>query len=278
MKLSEIRQEARTDLKGLWIKTAVISFIYLVIFFVISFIQTLFRNNDLIYLLMTIISLVLMIPLAVGLLYTLIKANNKEEIKVFDFITIGFKNFAKFWKISLRMLLKVLPQFILTVIFAVAMVIGYYGLAISGFFLALAFNGVIFTETIKFYLGLLIVGGIGYIVMIFVLLPKFLSFAASYLISYDNPELSPKECVEKSAKLMEGKRWKLFCLYLSFIGWAFILAFIYAVFIQTTPYTIIPTIILYIGTSFLLPYMVMSFIIFYKKTSSSTQEDTVKSE
>ena len=278
MKLAEIRQEARNDLKGLWVKTAIISFIYLVIFFVISFIQTLFRNNDLVYLLMTIISLILMIPLAIGLLYTLIKAKNKEEIKVFDFITIGFKNFAKFWKISLRMLLKVLPQFILTVIFAIVMVAGYINLIVSGFFLALAYDGVVFTSSIKLFLGMFIVGFIGYIVMIFVLLPKFLSFALSYLISYDNNELSAKECIEKSTQLMQGKRWKLFCLYLTFIGWAFILAFIYAVFIQTTPYIIIPTIVLYIGTAFLLPYIVMSFITFYKKISSSTQEDAVKSE
>lgn len=278
MKLSEIRQEARNDLKESWLKTAIISFIYLVIFFVISFIQTIFKNNDFIYILISIISLVLTIPLAAGLLYTLMKVKNKEEIKIFDFITIGFKNFAKFWKIALRMLLKVLPQFILTVIFAIIMVAGYINLIVSGFFLALAYDGVVFTSNIQFFLGMLIVGLIGYIVMIFVLLPKFLSFALSYLISYDNNELSAKECIEKSTQLMKGKRWKLFCLYLTFIGWAFILAFIYAVFIQTTPYTIIPTIILYIGTSFLLPYMVMSFIIFYKKISSSTQEDTVKSE
>ena len=278
MKLSEIRQEARNDLKESWLKTAIISFIYLVIFFVISFIQTIFKNNDFIYILISIISLVLTIPLAAGLLYTLMKVKNKEEIKIFDFITIGFKNFAKFWKIALRMLLKVLPKFILTVIFAIIMVAGYINLIVSGFFLALAYDGVVFTSNIQFFLGMLIVGLIGYIVMIFVLLPKFLSFALSYLISYDNNELSAKECIEKSTQLMQGKRWKLFCLYLTFIGWAFILAFIYAVFIQTTPYTIIPTIILYIGTSFLLPYMVMSFIIFYKKISSSTQEDTVKSE
>ena len=278
MKLSEIRQEARNDLKESWIKTAIISFIYLVIFFVISFIQTIFKNNDFIYILISIISLVLTIPLAAGLLYTLMKVKNKEEIKIFDFITIGFKNFAKFWKIALRMLLKVLPQFILTVIFAIIMVAGYINLIVSGFFLALAYDGVVFTSNIQFFLGMLIVGLIGYIVMIFVLLPKFLSFALSYLISYDNNELSAKECIEKSTQLMQGKRWKLFCLYLTFIGWAFILAFIYAVFIQTTPYIIIPTIVLYIGTAFLLPYIVMSFITFYKKISSSTQEDAVKSE
>lgn len=278
MKLSEIRQEARNDLKSVWIKTAIISFIYLVIFFVISFIQTIFQNNDVINILISIISLVLTVPLAAGLLYTLMKVKNKEEIKIFDFITIGFKNFAKFWKIALRMLLKVLPQFILTVIFAIIMVAGYINLIVSGFFLALAYDGVVFTSNIQFFLGMLIVGLIGYIVMIFVLLPKFLSFALSYLISYDNNELSAKECIEKSTQLMQGKRWKLFCLYLTFIGWAFILAFIYAVFIQTTPYIIIPTIVLYIGTAFLLPYIVMSFITFYKKISSSTQEDAVKSE
>ena len=202
MKLSEIRQEARNDLKESWLKTAIISFIYLVIFFVISFIQTIFKNNDFIYILISIISLVLTIPLAAGLLYTLMKVKNKEEIKIFDFITIGFKNFAKFWKIALRMLLKVLPQFILTVIFAIIMVAGYINLIVSGFFLALAYDGVVFTSNIQFFLGMLIVGLIGYIVMIFVLLPKFLSFALSYLISYDNNELSAKECIEKSTQLM----------------------------------------------------------------------------
>ena len=278
MKLSEIRQEARNDLKSVWIKTAIISFIYLVIFFVISFIQTIFKNNDFIYILISIISLVLTVPLAAGFLYTMMKVKNKEEIKVFDFITIGFKNFSRFWKIALRMLLKVLPQFIILIIFAVLMVAGYINLIVSGFFLALAYDGVVFTDNIQLFLGMFAVGFIGYIVMIFALLPKFLSFALSYLISYDNNELSAKECVEKSTKLMQGKRWKLFCLYLTFIGWAFILAFIYAVFIQTTPYIIIPTIVLYIGTAFLLPYIVMSFITFYKKISSSTQEDAVKSE
>lgn len=278
MKLSEIRQNARNELKGqLWLKTAIISFIYLVIFFVFSYIQTIFQDNNSIYILISIISLIITIPLAGGLLFTFMKSYNKEEIKVFDFITIGFKNFTKFWKILLRMLLKVLPQFILLVIFAIAMVIGFYSLAISGFFIALAYNGVIFTSNIQFFLGLFIVGFIGYIVMIFVLLPKFLSFAVSYLISYDNPEFSPKECVEKSTEIMKGRRWKLFCLYLSFIGWAFILAFIYAILIKTKTYVFIPIIILYIGTAFLLPYMVMSFITFYKKISSSTQEDSVKS-
>ena len=81
MKLSEIRQEARNDLKESWLKTAIISFIYLVIFFVISFIQTIFKNNDFIYILISIISLVLTIPLAAGLLYTLMKVKNKEETR-----------------------------------------------------------------------------------------------------------------------------------------------------------------------------------------------------
>ena len=278
MKLSEIRQEARNDLKSAWVKTAIISFIYLVIFFVISFIQTKFQNNDVVYIAISIISILLTIPLAGGILFTIMKVKNKEEIKVFDFITIGFKNFARFWKISLRMLYKILPQFIILIIFAVLMVAGYINLVISGFFLALAYGGVVFTSNIQTFLGMFAIGFIGYIVIIFTLLPKFLSFALSYLISFDNNELPAKECVAKSTELMKGKRWKLFCLYLSFIGWAFILAFIYAVFVQTSNLIILPTIILYIGTAFLLPYIVMSFIVFYKKILSSSQENIVESK
>jgi uncharacterized membrane protein len=38
----------------------------------------------------------------------------------------------------------------------------------------------------------------------------------------ENPELTTKEALELSKKMMYGHRFRLFCLEFSFIGWAFL--------------------------------------------------------
>jgi len=48
---------------------------------------------------------------------------------------------------------------------------------------------------------------------------KSLSYDMSYFILIDNPELSSNEARKKSMSLMRGNKWRLFCLYFSFIGW-----------------------------------------------------------
>jgi uncharacterized membrane protein len=40
-----------------------------------------------------------------------------------------------------------------------------------------------------------------------------------YIIS-DNPEIGAMEALKRSKEMMVGFKWKLFCLHLSFIGWA----------------------------------------------------------
>ncbi len=48
---------------------------------------------------------------------------------------------------------------------------------------------------------------------------KSFSYALSFQILHDNPELSANEARKKSMELMRGNKWRLFCLYFSFIGW-----------------------------------------------------------
>ncbi len=48
---------------------------------------------------------------------------------------------------------------------------------------------------------------------------KAYSYAMSVFILSENPEISPKEAMEVSQKMMQGNKWRLFCLELSFIGW-----------------------------------------------------------
>ena len=48
---------------------------------------------------------------------------------------------------------------------------------------------------------------------------KGYAYAMSVFILSENPEVSPKEAMEISQKMMQGNKWRLFCLQLSFIGW-----------------------------------------------------------
>lgn len=49
---------------------------------------------------------------------------------------------------------------------------------------------------------------------------KSLSYSMSYFILLDNPQMSPNDARKKSMEMMDGNKWRLFCLGLSYIGWA----------------------------------------------------------
>ncbi len=51
---------------------------------------------------------------------------------------------------------------------------------------------------------------------------KFYSYAMSFFIMAENPEISAGEAMDVSQKMMKGNKWRLFCLGLSFIGWDFL--------------------------------------------------------
>lgn len=45
------------------------------------------------------------------------------------------------------------------------------------------------------------------------------SYALMYFVRVDHPDWGAKQCLAESKRLMEGNRWRLFCLLLSFLGW-----------------------------------------------------------
>ena len=49
---------------------------------------------------------------------------------------------------------------------------------------------------------------------------KYYSYALAFYIRADSPMSDWRECLDRSAGMMEGHRWELFCLQLSFLGWA----------------------------------------------------------
>ena len=74
------------------------------------------------------------------------------------------------------------------------------------------------------------------------------NYAMTDYILAENPSLTPKEAMARSKALMEGNRWRLFCLEFSFIGWA-----------------LLCILTLGIGALFLNPYMNAAEMAFYKE-------------
>ena len=76
---------------------------------------------------------------------------------------------------------------------------------------------------------------------------KALSYSMSFYIVKDNPELSSEECIKRSMEMMDGHKWELFCLGLSFIGWI-----------------LLGIITLGIGLIWIVPYMSTAYAHFYE--------------
>jgi len=84
---------------------------------------------------------------------------------------------------------------------------------------------------------------------------KALAYSMAFYIMRDNPAIEPLDAISKSQKMMKGYKWKLFCLQLSFIGWALLCA-----------------LTLGIGSFWLYPYMSMSMANFYENLKQSQEK------
>lgn len=74
-------------------------------------------------------------------------------------------------------------------------------------------------------------------------------YALAFYVLADNPEMGIMEAINESKRLMRGNKWKLFCLQISFIGWA-----------------LLGLLTLGIGYLWLTPYMEVSIAAFYEMT------------
>lgn len=71
----------------------------------------------------------------------------------------------------------------------------------------------------------------------------------------DNPELSVSETINRSKKMMEGNRLRLFCLEFSFCGWRILCA-----------------LTLGIGNLWLIPYRKAAIAAFYREVSGTENQ------
>ena len=66
---------------------------------------------------------------------------------------------------------------------------------------------------------------------------KAFSYALTPYIIMDEPELTARQAITRSCEIMEGRRWKLFCLSLSFIGWGILSLLTFGIgFLWLAPY------------------------------------------
>ncbi len=92
---------------------------------------------------------------------------------------------------------------------------------------------------------------------------KAYSYAMTPYILAENPDMTANEAISRSKEMMYGYRWNLFCLEISFIGWAILCLFT-----------------LGIGNLWLRPYVEASRAAFYREVSQTwkTLEVTVTDE
>lgn len=82
---------------------------------------------------------------------------------------------------------------------------------------------------------------------------KMYSYAMTPYILAEHPGMTATESITQSKQMMEGNKWRLFCLEFSFIGWA-----------------ILTALTLGIGSLWLVPYMQTAYASFYRELNPRT--------
>jgi uncharacterized membrane protein len=63
------------------------------------------------------------------------------------------------------------------------------------------------------------------------------AYSMTFFVIADDPAIGPMEAISRSKTLMQGHKWKLFCLFCRFIGWSFVgLLTLGIAFIWIAPY------------------------------------------
>lgn len=85
---------------------------------------------------------------------------------------------------------------------------------------SLIFSG--FKRFIDAFLLCLLMGIFTFLWSLLLIVPGIIAYfryKQSYYILKDNPQIGPLEAIRRSKEMMKGHKWRLFVLYLTFIGW-----------------------------------------------------------
>ncbi len=88
---------------------------------------------------------------------------------------------------------------------------------------------------------------------------KQYAYSMSFYILADNPELTAREALSKSKEMMNGHKWDLFVLQLSFIGWYLLIGVTFG-----------------IAAIYVVPYISATTANFYNSIKGSNNEEVIK--
>lgn len=229
MNRSELKGLSKSQLKGYWKAPILLTLIYGVVVLAISLVQNLFMSESAAFLFL-LLTLVIEVWAAVGFPNFYLKFIKDRE-------NTTFKDFL----VPRTVLLKSLG-YVLTMSLIGAFVGFIIGLSIVSSVFYSVFAGELYVEPSW---GVIIV-----VMLVFgIILTIFsLSIAMTTFILVDKKYIRLFEAMGLSMKMMKGYKWKLFILYLSFIGWG-----------------LLCILTLGIGYLWLAPYMSLTFTNFYKE-------------
>ncbi len=102
---------------------------------------------------------------------------------------------------------------------------------------------------------------------------KSYSYAMTPYILYEHPEYNPNYAITVSREMMDGNKFRLFCLELSFIGWELLCALptiIATISLFSGMFLLLPLILLsLVGGLFLRPYVEAARAAFYREVSGT---------
>lgn len=253
MVASQIRANARESLTGKWGKAALLTLTYSIIVFVINFVC------NLIPVIGSIALFVISTPISYGLIVSFMKLKRGEEVGYVDFLSDGFSSFGKVWAVIGNTVLKMILPVCLVIISIVLIMIGAGGTIFGTTTLVNSTSSS--TGIVAGFGFLTVIGIIGYVASLIYAIIKGYLYSLSFYILNDNSDMTGKEIVNESEKLMKGNRWRYFWLGLTFIGWAFLAAFTFG-----------------IGMLWLMPYMMIAMICFYEDLAGITSTPVVEAE
>ncbi|GAA0070812.1 DUF975 family protein [Clostridium sardiniense] len=208
----EIREQSRLDLRGKWLKLALITLVIFIIVFVVKhFTKELYLGS--------------LISLAISsMLGTFSKAFYINFYKTNEInIEKGFPNIKVFLRYFGMEFMLFVIIFIIYLLMFCLLIIGTLG------FIALDFNKLFSIQAIIPYLVIIFI-----VSMIVITIIVLFYFAVPFLIVEGNGIF---KSLGDSIVLMRGKKWRLFKLQLSFIGWAILSILSFGIgFLWLTPY------------------------------------------
>ena len=254
MKITEIKKDAKIKLTGNYFKCCSSSLLYFLLVTLITFLQSLAANkisNSIVLALVQAIFLLISWIFSYGIISNLLELVDIKTNSITDFINIALLNSVKTTKIGFRIIIKILAP-LLIFIFSLLFWAGTYMAKIN------KTNFLCFNKDLVLLATCILIGA--FIVFLYFIIKYSL---VDYTF-YNNPEMTEKDIVEKSKKLMKGNLLKYVGLLLSFFHWFLIGALILLVlniFIESrflTPFMIF-------FYSLLRPYIVVSKQEFYRE-------------